>query len=108
MSSNTELEGDGMEVQAHEGAHKHVEHLLEATGELSNCFVKNVVEAGQNLRVGIRVIIHKMFNGGVLNKMTCRYMKWRQKLKFKWENFIGYPCKLTTCFYINGGLLFTA
>ena len=46
MSSNTELEGDGMEVQAHEGAHKHVEHLLEATGELSNCFVKNVVEAG--------------------------------------------------------------
>ena len=50
MSSNTELEGDGMEVQAHEGAHKHVENLLEATGELSNCFVKNVVEAGQNLR----------------------------------------------------------
>ena len=33
MSSNTELEGDVMEVQAHKGIHKNVEDLLEATGE---------------------------------------------------------------------------
>jgi len=32
MSSNTELEGDVMEVQAHKGIHKNVD-LLEATGE---------------------------------------------------------------------------
>ncbi|XP_023337186.1 histone H2A.v2 isoform X3 [Eurytemora carolleeae] len=31
MSSNTELEGDVMEVQAHKGIHKNVEDLLEAT-----------------------------------------------------------------------------
>ena len=41
MSSNTELEEDGMEVQAHDGAHKHVKDLVEATGEASFCFVKN-------------------------------------------------------------------
>ena len=35
MSSNTELEGDGMEVQSHEGAQKHVEDLMDATGEWS-------------------------------------------------------------------------
>ena len=46
MSSNTELEQDGMEVQAHDGAHKLVKDLVEATGESFFCFVKNVYEAG--------------------------------------------------------------
>ena len=47
MSSNTELEQDGKEVQAHDGAHKLVKDLVEATGEsFFFCFVKNVYEAG--------------------------------------------------------------
>ena len=33
MSSNTELEQDGKEVQAHDDAHKLVKDLVEATGE---------------------------------------------------------------------------